>query len=556
MTLGRRDGLHPGINLSVFREGRELRHPRTGQVLGRTEQPLGHAAVTAVFETYATVTLTDAASVQPGDRLRLSAGKIRLGLLALSTGVKDTLLEAAVHELTEELGRSGRFQVSLAQSLAVSLAQAGTKPADAFEGRGLAGATARLGVDYVVAALFERVEKKPHLRLRVFGPHEPATIFSTALFVPSSVKPPVRTGQFSADPRGGRDRPASTVRSLLARLLGGELESGSYSSGADTIPLREVGRFGFPVLAMDVAVAPADKVPRVAITDGERVYVYRVADQKLAPEWTFSGRGFGQIISLQLADLDGDGALEAVANRWDPKAGLSSFVLGIRNGKPEYVVNDVESFLFAVDSGRGVKDKLWAQRFSPSQLFAEGQVDEVVIEHGRLRTIGGVLAPSAFRATGAVTSNIAGKDRRALAFVDRFNRLQIAVDGQDVWQSSTQVGGGTVIVELQVQIEQSGRSFLFKMEPPPLGVDLDGDGIEEVVVPQNVVKQGLVAVVFRGPAGFRLQSVESGFEGMITGLGAFRVDESQPTLVASVVRFGDILKRSGETVIIMTVPPE
>jgi hypothetical protein len=71
------------------------------------------------------------------------------------------------------------------------------------------------------------------------------------------------------------------------------------------------------------------------------------------------------------------------------------------------------------------------------------------------------------------------------------------------------------------------------------------------------VKEGLLAVIFKGPAGFRLQSVESGFEGPITALGAYRTDDSiQPTLVASVVRFKNILKQGGETQIIMTVPQE
>jgi hypothetical protein len=55
--------------------------------------------------------------------------------------------------------------------------------------------------------------------------------------------------------------------------------------------------------------------------------------------------------------------------------------------------------------------------------------------------------------------------------------------------------------------------------------------------------------------------VESGFEGPITAVGAFRTEDSlQPTLVASVVRFHGViqgfLKRSGETQIIMTVPQE
>ena len=76
-------------------------------------------------------------------------------------------------------------------------------------------------------------------------------------------------------------------------------------------------------------------------------------------------------------------------------------------------------------------------------------------------------------------------------------------------------------------------------------MDLDGDGIEEIVVPQNTIREGLLAVVFKGPAGIRLQSVESGFEGAITALGAFRTEDSlQPTLVASVVRFQGIVQAS------------
>jgi hypothetical protein len=101
------------------------------------------------------------------------------------------------------------------------------------------------------------------------------------------------------------------------------------------------------------------------------------------------------------------------------------------------------------------------------------------------------------------------------------------------------------------------RSTFVKIEPTPLAVDLDGDGIDELLVPQNLVKEGLVAVVFKGPAGFRLQSVNTGFEGGITSLGAYKTeDASQPTVIASVVRFSNFLKTSGETQIIMTVPQE
>lgn len=555
LSVGRRDGLLPGLELSLYREGRELRHPRTGELLGRTEQGLGQASVTQVFEAYSLATLPDNADVKPGDRARLSAGKLRLGLLALSAGVRDRQIEAAVHELTEALTRSGRFQVKSGDAVAVRLAREGIPPEEALEGKGLSGAARELGVDYLLAVLFKRVERKPYMEVRVLG--DGRRLLATALFVPPSVQPPAQ-GQFSADAKAARPAGPTKRPSLLARLLRGDWEGTTYSSAESTIPLREVARFPFVVPAMDVMMSPGDKVPRMVVTDGERVYQYRIAETRLEPDWTFSARSMGRVVSIQFVDLDGDGVPEVAGNRWDPQGGLNSFVVTVRSGRPEYLADNLNSILVAVDAdGRGVKHVLWAQRFSPETFFTAGQADEVVVDKGRLRVVRPIPVHSAFRATGVTFAAITAKDRRSVVFVDAYNRLQIEENGQDLWRSSSLVGGGNAVIEVIRQIDRAGRHYFFKMEATPLAVDLDGDGVDEIVVPQNVVKDGLLAVIFRSPGGFRLQSVESGFEGPITAVGAFRTENgSQPTLVASVVRFTSFLKTAGETHIIMTLPQE
>jgi hypothetical protein len=163
---------------------------------------------------------------------------------------------------------------------------------------------------------------------------------------------------------------------------------------------------------------------------------------------------------------------------------------------------------------------------------------------------------------GATFSNVNGKDAtRALAFIDEFNRLQITVEGEDIWRSGTAVGGGATTIEQIVpgggKSSGGARSSFYKIEPNPLALDLDGDGIDEILVPQNIVKEGLLAIVFKGPAGFRLQSIDTGFEGIITALGGFKTDDAtQPTIIATVVRFKNFLKTSGETQVIMTLPQE
>lgn len=557
LSVGQKDGVRTGLELTVFREGREIKHPRTGQVLGRAEQTLGRVSVKEVQEAFAFATVVQGGEVRPGDRFRLSAGKIRLTFLPLAGGLREGMVEAATHELVERLGQSGRFQVSMGDSINLYLQQEGIKPEEFLQGKGVREAAERFKVEQLLAVQFKRVQQKPFMEVRFFSLPRAEAAVSTAFFIPPSIRPASDRTRFSASTRDG-NRPQARPRSLLARLLGGELEAGSYSTGESTIPLREVARFPFPVLALDISIHPKDKVPRMAVSDGDRVYQYRIVNQKLEPEWTFSARAMGRVMSVQLADLDGDGQFEVVGNRFHPKSGMNSFVIGVKTGKPKFVADSISAFLFAVDArGEGVKQTLWAQRYSPEKFFTTGQADQVTIKNGNLVIERGLRVPPAFRPMGAVYSNITGKDTRALAFVDEFNRLQISVEGEDLWRSSTSVGGGYLVVEHVIEDQRAGRSNFYKIEPTPLAVDLDGDGIDEIVVPQNQVREGLLAVIFRGPAGFRLQSIDTGFEGGITGLGAYRTEDStQPTIVAAVTRFTNIFKTAGETQVIMTVPQE
>src|SRR3989454_12838454 len=75
LALGSRDGLVAGVELALYRQGRELRHPKTGEILGRTEQAVGRVVIRQVFESYSTGTAGQGSEVQPGDRARVSAGE-------------------------------------------------------------------------------------------------------------------------------------------------------------------------------------------------------------------------------------------------------------------------------------------------------------------------------------------------------------------------------------------------------------------------------------------------------------------------------------------------
>jgi hypothetical protein len=555
LSIGQRDGLVPGVELSLYREGRELRHPRTGEVLGKTEQAVGRMLVQQVFEAYATGRATPGADVKPGDRARVSAGKVKLTLLPLVDGVKDGLAEAATYELIETLNKTGRFQVALGDAVSVWLGQQGVKRQDVLDGKGLAPLVERFKLENLLVVSYTRVEKKPYMDVRLFAFPSGSALLTTALFVPPSIKAAPR-GDFSAAGKPKESQTPGVVKSLLARLLTGELDAGTYSSGESQIPLKEIAKFPYGVIAMDVAVAPRDSGPRMVVTDGEKVYLYKIVEQKLEPEWTYHASARGRIFSVQLADLNGDGVLDVVANRYhaNPAILMTSFVLTTAAGKPALLVDNVGDILLAVDpTGEGLKKTLWAQPFEPKGFFKQGDVRRVVLRDGKLVADGRVRVPSTFRATGATFAGIAGKDLRALAFVDDYNRIRISVDAEDMWRSAAPVGGGGVKLEVMTQVERGGRSYIYTSEPMPLAVDLDGDGVEEVVVPQNQLP-GRLAVVYKGPAGYRFQTVNSGFEGTVTALGAVPGDGagSMPTLVIAVVRSQSFFNSIAETQIIVT----
>ena len=357
-------------------------------------------------------------------------------------------MEAAIQELVERLGATGRFRVSMGDPINVYLTQEGIKAEEFLQGKGVQQAAQRFKLENLLAIYFKRVQSKPYMEVRFFSLPQLDPAISTAFFVPPSIRSAAAPGGKFSSGGGPANPPQAKQRSLLARLLGGDLEAGSYSSGEGTIPLRQVARFTFPVLAMDVAIAPADKIPRMVVSDGDQIYMYKIIDQRMEPEWTKSVRFLGRTISVQLADLDGDGVLEVVGNRYNEKVGLNSFVLGTKNGKPTVLVDGVDDFLFAVDlKGDGVKQTLWTQRFSKTTFFTPGQADQVILKKGKLVVEKPVRVPPAFRPMGAAFCNITGKDTRSLAFVDEYNRLQVSTEGEELWRSATSVGGGYMEVE-------------------------------------------------------------------------------------------------------------
>ncbi|MDI7248097.1 MAG: DPP IV N-terminal domain-containing protein [Bacillota bacterium] len=81
VDLGTGDGLRPGTELKIYREGEVIRHPKTGEVLTVTEIAVGTMRVHQVQDAVSTgelVSVEQGATVQVGDKVRISSGQAEL----------------------------------------------------------------------------------------------------------------------------------------------------------------------------------------------------------------------------------------------------------------------------------------------------------------------------------------------------------------------------------------------------------------------------------------------------------------------------------------------
>src|SRR2546427_1520713 len=205
LSIGKRDGVLPGMELSLFREGRELRHPKTGELLGKTEKALGRLRIEQVAETYAIGGIEPGTDVAAGDVARISAGKQRVTVVPFVVGVRDNIVEAALGEIVEGLGHSGRIQVAMGDQIGGWATQQGIKPEEFLEGKGLAEGASRFKVEQLLALHFKMVDRKPYVEARFFTLPSTTAMLTSATFVPPSVRAAGPRDRFSS---GGDRQPA------------------------------------------------------------------------------------------------------------------------------------------------------------------------------------------------------------------------------------------------------------------------------------------------------------------------------------------------------------
>ena len=577
LSLGARDQVLEGMRLNVFREGDELTSPTTGEVLGRLEEDLGAVTVTQVAETYAVAVLTDAAgeaAVQAGDKVRITAGRLSLGLLPVNdqTGGA-TSLPALSDAVQHGLNATGRFHVAPRARLTIWLLERGLSPGDVLDPEFMSEAAKAMGVIYIAQPVLRNAGDTTVVELRLFAPAQPQTPVTTALAVlpeaapmrQQSASPPVPhpPAAVSAPPTRPDSPPAAAVPTPVIPADGPTTLQSLLS--ADPLTLEKMyvplAQFSTELRGFDAADVDGDGQSELVMLSDTKVLLYHVQESQLVSIASYSDRRPGTLLSAQLVRLGDAQTLGVVVNRYSPRRrGMDSFFLALQGNRLVRQQKGLSDILLAVDTdGDGVNESVWGQGFDNRDFFRRGQVRQYELRNGRLKRQRKLPLPGGFRATGAVLAQLGASGNRQLVFVDDRHNLQVYDGTTRRWKSRANVGGSYVFAALEIRYSPNvADQAQFDFEAIPAIADFDSDGIDEVLVPQNQSQLGVVSnlnlysgghvvLLRQTPQGFTLSSISPEFDGVVSGVAVLK--GRTPGILVAVSKREGVLRQKRQTIL-------
>ncbi|MHB8834901.1 MAG: FG-GAP repeat domain-containing protein [Candidatus Methylomirabilia bacterium] len=378
VDLAQKDLVKPGMELQVYRAGGDMIHPVTKQVLGSYEKNLGVLSLTEVREKYSRGALDaagEAAGIAAGDRVRLSARRLRtlLHVAGAAAGIEIGPLAQALIARGEQ---SLRFAMVDEPGWAPSLAALGapweTVRADASLLRRLGEAAA---ADLLLLA---RIEPGATPRVVV----EVRSLRTGTMLGELSERWPASAP--AVDPAGAA-APAATSAPAGASAASGPIAAAPAPAPEDYI-VRELST---PARALAAGNILGEGRLEVALTDGSRLSLFRWEEKELVWLWDEDGRGGRRVLSLDAADLDGDGrsevlvtsvvggrvtselrrwqdgalkiaaTIEGVYLRFAPRPAAPAALLGQRAGFDEVFAGRVERYLLRGESFERIENSVF-----------------------------------------------------------------------------------------------------------------------------------------------------------------------------------------------------
>ena len=374
---GTAEGVFQGMELDVFREGEEFKHPLTGEILGRLDKDLGMVRVLHVRERYAEATVikrVEKAGFRKGDRVRVSTARMIVAFPNIDVeGVSGLDARSMTKELAAALVRTGRFELIEERQLrSMLLADKNLR-------------TGELSDPLILKQLSDKGKAQTLLLSRLTSTADGMSLdvqaYSTLTGNPivlASAR--VKSGTITHDQPSRGPHPAVAARPAVltpADTIKPAIASppASSKSPVASIPSEHVvlePAFDGSMMAMAVADLEGDGKSELLLAGADRLLAFRIDGPHLRPLAEYSLSGEGTVVTLEAIDVTGDGGAEVIMTLLR-KGRFHSLVFQWADGKlrPIWVIPDAKNLVLRPLSSNGKTPQLFGQSVVPGDQTAK-----------------------------------------------------------------------------------------------------------------------------------------------------------------------------------------
>lgn len=388
--------VYQGMELQVYREGDEVKHPVTGEVLGKRDKRLGLLRVVEVKERFseaAIVSREEGTAIKAKDLVRVSSDRLVVGLPLIDVGgVKEANAHSVTKDLAIALAKTGHFMVIEDPLLKAALTG---EHASRVESLGdpstLKVLAEKTHVQFLVVGKLSPGYQGLFLNLQVVSvvTGAPLTVASVEVkergpMVVAAPSPPsrstLRPGSEPAPSPAPRPSFLQTERQIPEPSRTAEQSKGprSFSRTGENVAMRSGEKtqesvtfeLSDALLALAAGDLDGDQRPEIVGITSSEVIAYRWQNQRLVSIARVGSPRLVRHLHLDVGDINGSGRVQIVVTALSGgRNELQSFILELQGGRLVRIAEKLGYFLRVV-MGPGIETPILAgQRMGELTAF-------------------------------------------------------------------------------------------------------------------------------------------------------------------------------------------
>lgn len=494
--------LRKGMELQLFREGKEFTHPITGVSLGKFEESLGTIRITDVKETYAiceTISLKKESTAKRGDKARITSSPIKLAVIMEENSSSANFdINTFINNFIYKLEENGKYEVVSQSEILLARNKLAIQREDLLNtpdyfkklGRELGVMVfivnsstqfsgSRIMTSRIVSATSGRQIDKAAIDIPLLSPSPPATV--------STQKSP----GFSPSPESGLIQKKKPIHKKKDQEFISKIDTSYLGVGKG---VRQSQELDYEIFSFTTGDFDGDGQKEIGIIDGKRLRIYKFDSTKLSLVWSEPEQSSG-CMTVDAIDLNHNGKEELFITKISYSR-LQSYVIEFQDGNYKRVASKLP-FFFRTIKFKSKTKQLFVQRIGVATPFS-GSVHTCIYENGQYMQGKSLDLPKGVFIFGFANADIDQDGERDFIYVDDHDRLRIfSKDGELKWKSNSRYGGYGLTFAHTSKRVFSSRSPIKKRKPDRIKVkgrifvmDLDRDGINEIILGQNFSSLG------------------------------------------------------------------